>query len=67
MNILKLFGGNCEEDHPISSNRHKKIRYIYRDLETRLGKETADQIKITGERATLRLFDFIFVMDFGNK
>ena len=44
MNISKLFGGNRVEAHPISSNRHKKLRYIRKDLEMRLGKETADQI-----------------------
>ena len=44
MNISKLFGGNREKVRPISSNRHKKIRYIYRDLEARLGKDTTDQI-----------------------
>lgn len=44
MNISKLFGGNRVEAHPISSNRHKKLRYIRQDLERRLGKETADQI-----------------------
>lgn len=44
MNISKLFGGNRVEAHPVSSNRHKKLRYIRQDLERRLGKETADQI-----------------------
>lgn len=44
MNISKLFGGNRVEAHPISSNRHKKLRYIRQDLERRLGNETANQI-----------------------
>lgn len=44
MNISKLFGGNRIEAHPVSSNGHKKLRYIRQDLERRLGKETADQI-----------------------
>jgi hypothetical protein len=44
MNISKLFGGNRVGAHPISSNRHKKMRYIQQDLEKCLGKETADQI-----------------------
>ena len=44
MNISKLFGGNRVEAHPISSNRHKKLRYVRQDLERRLGKETADRI-----------------------
>ena len=41
MNISKLFGGNRVEAHPISSNRHKKLRYVRQELERHLGKETA--------------------------
>ncbi len=55
MNILKLFGGNREKLRPISSNRHKKIRYIYQDLEGRLGKDTADQIMKASDRKYLNL------------
>lgn len=44
MNISKLFGGNRDEAHPISSNRHKKLRYIRQALEMRLGKEKSDRI-----------------------
>ncbi|MBQ9329088.1 MAG: L-2-amino-thiazoline-4-carboxylic acid hydrolase [Solobacterium sp.] len=44
MDISKLFGGNRNANHPISSNHHKKIRYIHQDLELRLGKDKADQI-----------------------
>ena len=55
MNISKLFGGNREKVRPISSNRHKKIRYIYQDLEKRLGKDTADQIMTVSDRKYLYL------------
>ena len=44
MNISKLFGGHHNEAHPISSNRHKKIRYVHQALEMRLGKDMADQV-----------------------
>ena len=55
MDISKLFGGNREKVRPISSNRHKKIRYIYQDLEKRLGKDTADQIMTVSDRKYLYL------------
>lgn len=55
MNISKLFGGNREKVRPISSNRHKKIRYIYRDLEARLGKDTTDQIMKASDGKYLNL------------
>ena len=55
MNISKVFGGNREEAHPISSNRHKKLRYIRQDLETRLGKGTADQIMKASDTKYLEL------------
>lgn len=55
MNVLKLFGGNREGDRPISSNRHKKIRYIYQDLERRLGKGAADQIMAASDEKYLGL------------
>lgn len=55
MNVLKVFGGNREKDHPISLNRHKKIRYIYQDLEKRLGKDTVDQIMTASDRKYLNL------------
>ena len=53
MQISKIFGGNRDEARPISSNRHKKIRYIYQDLEARLGKDTADRILQTSDRKYL--------------
>ena len=55
MNISKVFGGNREEAHPISSNRHKKLRYIHQDLETRLGQGTADQIMKASDTKYLEL------------
>lgn len=55
MNISKFFGGNREKVRPISSNRHKKIRYIYQDLEKRLGNDTADQIMKASDRKYLNL------------
>ena len=55
MNISKLFGGNREEARPISSNRHKKIRYIYQDLEKRLGKNAAAQIMKAADRKYINL------------
>lgn len=55
MNISKLFGGNREKARPISSNCHKKIRYIYRDLEARLGKNVTDQIMKASDRKYLNL------------
>ena len=55
MDISKLFGGNREKVRPISSNRHKKIRYIYRDLEARLGKDTTDQIMKASDGKYLNL------------
>ena len=55
MNISKVFGGNREKAHPISSNRHKKLFYIRQDLETRLGKDAADQIMQAADTKYLKL------------
>ena len=55
MNISKVFGGNREGARPISSNRHKKLRYIHQDLETRLGQGTADQIMKASDAKYLEL------------
>jgi len=55
MNISKVFGGNREDNHPISSNRHKKLRYIHQNLETRLGKSIADQIMEASDSKCLDL------------